>query len=161
MLQLHRSYSSLITMATVSYLRRHFVVARYSSILRNISFLCFRNDSFLISFRKYLHTETHTHIAWWQRGTEKIITTVFIQHLYRSSYRTISAFRNSVNFAITDITNAIKITPIVSWNFDLVSRVIIRSISRPGFDRQHFSMICPSNYQENILKHNAAIRQCS
>ena len=45
----------------------------------------------------------------------KIITTAFIHHLYRSSYCIVSAiFKNSANFSITDIVNAIENTPLVS-----------------------------------------------
>ena len=41
----------------------------------------------------------------------------------------ISEFMNSANFSITDVAKAITNTLIVSWNFDLGSRVIVRSIS--------------------------------
>ena len=45
---------------------------------------------------------------------ESLQQTVFIQHLYRSSYFIVNVLGNSVNFSITDITNAIQNTPIVS-----------------------------------------------
>ena len=45
---------------------------------------------------------------------DKIITTAFIHHLYRSSYFIVSVFRNSANFSITDIANTIENTQIVS-----------------------------------------------
>ena len=53
----------------------------------------------------------------------------FIDHLYRSSYCIISVFRNFPTFSITDIAKRDLYTPIVSWNFELLPRVIIRSKS--------------------------------
>ena len=54
----------------------------------------------------------------------------FLSSIYgRSSYFIVSVCWNSVNIPITNITNAFEITPIVSWNFDLLLWVVIRSIS--------------------------------
>ena len=95
-----------------------------------------------------------------QWGTDWIITTVFIQHLFRSSYFIVSVFRNSVKYSITDITKRSKILrlsdAISTWSSEWLFEAY-----RHCSDRQHFSMICLSNYQINGLKHNAANNQCS